>query len=110
MASPTSISRHSAWLALLCACVVALAWAMPSLADVQPGLLKDWPTNSGQPLADLTDSQSQTFDDTDEPAILVSIASTILQPLIFSLQSVHPAAWAWSPQPPVRPPIILNSI
>jgi hypothetical protein len=110
MTNLTVRPRSSSRLVLLCACVVVLAWAAPLLADAFDGSPHNQSMNTGQPATDLVVSHSQTVDVTDEPVILVSIGSTAVHMLTFSLRPVHLTKWTWSPLPPVRPPSVLKSI
>lgn len=110
MVSLTSSPRSSLWLALLCAIIVVVAWIAPLLADVLQGNLEDWPLNSSQETAVPAHSHAHIEDSLDEPMILTSLDVTARPTSLFPFLPMQPTAWTWSPLPPIRPPIILNSI
>ncbi len=110
MVSGASFPRRLSWLALLCACAVVLAWTVPLPADVLHSSRADWPLDSSQTVTDPTDTHAHVWETTDEPLILASIGATAIHCLIFSFPPVHPSAWAWSPLPLARPPIVLNAV
>ena len=102
MTNPTRLPARFSWLALLSVGVVLLAWATPAALAVTGDLI-----GHSQPVNDLAAEQSETTDDTDDPAMLFLSSHLGLYPLVLSLRSTHLVRQIWSPTPPVRPPIVL---
>ena len=104
------LSSRPSWLALLCACIVMFAWAAPVLIVVPDGMPEFLKLSQDDQASDLTDSQAETAEATDDPVMFVSIDKAGLLLLTFALHAFHLTERAWSPTPPVRPPNIFNSI
>jgi hypothetical protein len=106
-----TITYHSArlsWLALLCACLVMLAWAAPAMVSGDmPQLLQH---GQDYPLSDPSEATTEAEDASDDPVLFVANSKTGLCPLASALQNHLLTSAAWSPTSPVRPPNNLPSI
>jgi hypothetical protein len=106
MTSEVHLSSRLSWLALLCACMVMLAWAAPAIIAVTDDSLGLLQLNQNRPVSDLAVEQSETADVTDDLVLLFSSGRPDLHPLTFSLHTAPRTIQVWSPTPPVRPPVI----
>jgi hypothetical protein len=101
MTNPACSSRKFTYLTLLCACTIMLAWAAPTVADMTADLF-----GYGQPVNDLAAERSDTTDVTDDPVLLFSSSYADFHPLTFSLHTAHLVKQAWTPAPPIHPPVV----
>jgi hypothetical protein len=109
----TRIARlfpRRSWPALLCASIVMVACAAPVLVVVTCDLPEFLKLRQDHQESDLTDTQTDLEDATDDPVMFFSISKAGLLPLMFALRPSHLTERAWSPTSPVRPPNNLNEI
>lgn len=97
------------WLFVLCALALGLSLVVPVLVAATAGSL-DSLTSQQSSEGDFPASQVEAFDLMDDSALLTSAGFICWHPVVFALNIPLPAEWAWSPAPPVRPPISSNSI
>jgi hypothetical protein len=109
MANLAGVSPKPVWLFVLCALALGLSLAAPVLVDATGGS-HDSMTSQRSSEDNFPASQSEASDSLDDSALLTTAGLMSWHPVVFALNIPLPAEWAWSPAPPVRPPISSNSI
>jgi len=108
MVNDTLVSVQHTWLLVLCTIVVSFSLAAPLITE-SPGGLPDpgaLPCSGAEgDLADWTETCEQK-----DSVMPPGAGSAQLHSVTFLLTISDPAGWTWFPTPPVRPPILSNSL
>jgi hypothetical protein len=117
MVSSARFTPRRIWLLALCAITLGLSLAAPVLVETWKADLNRRSGGVLDPLAsqpddenNFTASYSEALDLLDDSALLSTVGPIGWCPVVLALNLPLPAEWAWSPAPPVRPPIFSNSI
>jgi hypothetical protein len=110
MINITHFSLRLSSLALLCACMVMLAWAAPVLVVVSGDLPDILRLSQEHQASDPADVPIETEDASDDPILFLSAGKAHLLLLTFELRTSRVTEQTWAPPAPARPPNYLITV